>query len=253
MRKSHQQFLAISILIVSFFSVAMTSDSRLVTKNNEVSFFGRDHVVVGNPFVAEKAGALVISPLNGTEAGVMIPLTEITDGSRTTLNVIHEPIHIAVGDSYYSELVAADGSTLASTRFEQISTNETNVYLTLSEELDLSKVRFATYHENELTAEFVVPAVGEEIRIGTVESVNQAWAGTSHTRCDFLGCTTETDPSDTSIRFAEDPDQLVPFTFLSVDYGNNDKIRNAAAMRLVGKSALVITDENNDELAHHTN
>jgi hypothetical protein len=107
-------------------------------------------------------------------------------------------------------------------------------------------VNMATYHEGTETARSSV-SVADEAYIGTVES-DGAWIKSYHWYCDWLGCSLTVDESGGALTFGDNPDQAVPFTYLTFDFGDNEAMREGSGLQLLGNSPFTIVEENNDAI-----
>lgn len=249
MRITSKLLLTAALAAVTFSSIAMTGDDNRNIAESVAKFFGRTHVAVGGATLEMLPDGLRVIPSSTGESGIEIPVLDIQNGSQQMLNVSFDPILIEVGHSFTSDVVDTKGKSLITTRFEQISSTETNVYLVLDESVvDIDNVRLATFEGDELTSERFIKAQRESF-IGTVVSTEQAWAKTYHWTCDEYGCLKSWDPANTTIKFADNPSVEVPFLYLAFDFPKNDIIRNAAAIRMSGHAEIVLRNENNDVLS----
>lgn len=249
MRTLTKSAVTLALAAVTFSTIAMTSATENSIAESMALFFGRTHTATNGATLETLADGLRVVPSEDGVSGIDIPVNDIRNGSEKMLNVSFDPIKIEVGDSFYSDVVDAEGNSIITTRFEQISETETNVYLALAESVvDIDNVRLATFEGETLTSERFINAQ-QEAFIGTVVSTQQAWGRTYHWFCDEYGCMKAWDPADTVIKFADNPDVEVPFLYLTFGFPNNEIIRDAASLQMSGRAEIVLRDENNDVLS----
>ncbi|NNE33794.1 MAG: hypothetical protein HKN13_01060, partial [Rhodothermales bacterium] len=98
------------LVVASMSSLALTSADLGNTFDSIVSAFDRTHSSVGNATINELPnGSLLIAPKPDNVSGVSVPFSEVHQGRESTLNIIFEPVELAVGDQFISEVVNSAG------------------------------------------------------------------------------------------------------------------------------------------------
>lgn len=146
--------------------------------------------------------------LSGESAGVSLQVDEVTSGQ-----LLLKPVEIQIGQSFYSNVKDNQERVLAAVQFLQTSTNTTEIYLDLSESIDLIQADEISVFARDRAgrSESTVLPKENKIFIGTVSSETAAWLESKYWYCEFGECILVYDPEGTSMTFSNRKDESIPF------------------------------------------
>ncbi len=249
MQKLSRSILATVLVIASFSSLAMTTNSSDSILDSISAMFGRHHAPVGNATLTLLAdGALAINPQSDGLSGLSISLDDVRTGLNSNVNIHTEAVQLTVGESFSSKVKDVNGADLVSVRYEQVSPNTSNIFVRASKTTDVHVVNLATFHDGIETASSSVSLNGETF-VGTVKS-DGSWIKSWHLTCDYFGCfwATDDDGEGGSLTFNDNPEESVPFTYLTFGFGENEILRQASSVQLVTSAPFTIIEENTQAL-----
>ena len=145
---------------------------------------------------------------------------DVTAVEGRQVDVLFEPVQLAVGERFTATGRDSEGAELATITLEQTGANTTDVVLSLAPVMNRLKSDQVTLRARSASGditEFQVPAAAS-IKVGEVLSTSGAWAKTYHLVCIDGECCLAVDPDETEVAFEADPTQSVPFQFLEVDF-----------------------------------
>jgi hypothetical protein len=145
---------------------------------------------------------------------------DVTAIEGRQLDILFEPVHLAVGERFAATGRDENGVEIATLTLEQTGQNTTDVTLSLASVMDrlASDVVTLRARTDSGTTREIRVAAASSIKVGEVASESAAWAKTYHIVCIDGECCLAIDPDDTVVAFDADPSAAVPFRYLEVDF-----------------------------------